>query len=171
DGDARRVESHARYVPATPPAAPAPFANQSLNGTVIGNAGAGGASGSVIVYGNLVYQLAAGSNIDVTTGRTDLATFMNGPGAAFQSTIAPASASGKSGTLKLSGVDPKSVNVRPAVELDSSGDLTLTSNWDLTANDWIVNGQPGLLTIRSGGTLDIRATLGLPNPTSSGVVG
>jgi hypothetical protein len=154
-GDAGRVEFYTTRTPS---------ANASLQGTITGNGNSSGQQqrSVVVVYGNQVYTVAAG-NIDITTGQADAASFMgsSGAAAAFQQAIA--------GTLKLTGLTAADVNVRPAVELQSSGNLTLTNPWDLTASAWnysTVNGsQPGLLTIRSQGTLDIQATLGLPNPT------
>lgn len=46
---------------------------------------------------------------------------------------------------------------RPGIELRSSGNLTLASDWDLAAARF--NGQPGFLTLRAGGNLNLNATL------------
>src|SRR5262252_2010953 len=88
---------------------------------------------------------------------------MNSPAKAVQKVIATGYGGG---TLQLSGMTPANVSVRPDVELDSTGNLTLASIWDLTSAAWNVGGIPGLLTLRSAGTLDIRATLGFPNPAT-----
>ena len=45
----------------------------------------------------------------------------------------------------------------PGIEIDSSQTLTLASAWDLS--QWRFNGAPGVLTLRSAGDLDIKASL------------
>lgn len=42
---------------------------------------------------------------------------------------------------------------RPGIEIRSPGDLTLTADWNLNA--WRFDGQPGVLTLRAGGDLNI----------------
>lgn len=43
--------------------------------------------------------------------------------------------------------------VRPGIEIRSPGDLRLSADWSLNA--WRFNGQPGVLTLRAGGDLNI----------------
>jgi filamentous hemagglutinin family protein len=75
-------------------------------------------------------------------------------------------------SLHLTGVPAANVTMRAGIELQSPGDLTLSGPWDLTnasnaANGgWYIGTTPGVVTLRAAGTLDIRATLGLPNPTT-----
>jgi filamentous hemagglutinin family protein len=49
------------------------------------------------------------------------------------------------------------VSVVPGIEVDSPGDLTLQSDWNLNA--WRFNGAPGVLTLRAGGNLILDASL------------
>ena len=49
--------------------------------------------------------------------------------------------------------------VRPGIEIRSPGDLTLSADWNL--NTWRFNDQPGVLTLRAGGDLNIG------NPTAA----
>lgn len=56
-------------------------------------------------------------------------------------------------------------SVRPGVEIRSPGDLTLTADWNLNA--WRFNGQPGALTLRAGGDLNI----GSPNAANRSSAG
>ncbi|HEY9198468.1 MAG TPA: hypothetical protein VIR60_03810, partial [Gammaproteobacteria bacterium] len=55
--------------------------------------------------------------------------------------------------------------IRPGIEIRSPGDLTLTADWNL--NTWRFNGQPGVLTLRAGGDLNI----GSPTATSRSSAG
>ncbi|MHB0986460.1 MAG: filamentous hemagglutinin family protein [Sulfuricella sp.] len=49
------------------------------------------------------------------------------------------------------------LHVRPGIEVDSSGDLTLNAVWDL--HNWRFGGEPGVLTLRAGGNLNIEKSL------------
>jgi filamentous hemagglutinin family protein len=165
-GDGGRVEFYTTRTPS---------ANASLAGTVKGTARSvnGVVVPSVIVYGNKIYTVAPNSNIDVTTGQSDVQAFMaaDGAAAAYRDAIAPSSGTG---TMTLAGnLAAGDVAVLPGVELQSTGNLTLAqnSNWDLTSSSWNISGQPsgGMLTIRAAGTLDVRASIGPkdPNPPTS----
>jgi len=52
--------------------------------------------------------------------------------------------------------------LRGVYELQSSGDLSLASAWDLTSPDWTASGVAGTLTLRAAGQLTLAASLGLP---------
>jgi hypothetical protein len=57
----------------------------------------------------------------------------------------------------LKGSSNLNVSVLPGIEIDSTGDLTLGSAWDLSA--WRFNGAPGILTLRAAGNLIIQQSL------------
>jgi filamentous hemagglutinin len=73
---------------------------------------------------------------------TDAATFMNN-----------AAAIGAA----LKGASPLNVSVLPGIEVKSTGDLTLGTNWDLST--WRFNGEPGILTLRAAGNLLVQHSL------------
>jgi len=49
-----------------------------------------------------------------------------------------------------------------ATEMQASGSLTLTGNWDLTRSTWLAAGLPGTLTLRAAGDLTLQQTVGAP---------
>jgi hypothetical protein len=56
------------------------------------------------------------------------------------------------------GAPPQlAVSVLPGVEVDSTSDLTLASDWNLAA--WRFGGAPGVLTLRAAGNLNLQANL------------
>lgn len=57
----------------------------------------------------------------------------------------------------LKGSSNLNVSVLPGIEIDSTGDLTLGSAWDLSA--WRFNGSPGILTLRAAGNLLVQQSL------------
>lgn len=57
----------------------------------------------------------------------------------------------------LSGNSGLNVSVLPGIEIQSAGDLTLATNWDLST--WRFNGAPGILTLRAGGNLFVQKSL------------
>ena len=85
------------------------------------------------------------SAADIASGAawyTDAATFMNNAAA-----IAAA----------LKGSSSLNVSVLPGIQIQSAGDLTLGTNWDLST--WRFNGAPGILTLRAAGNLLIEQSL------------
>lgn len=145
-----------------------------LNGTVLsksyGNAGAA----EVDVYGNQVYNvgttlLASSTDPSVNT----LATII-GDNQTFMSTVDAlalgAQLTGDGGSALTN------VHVRPAVEIRSSGNLTLDPNdtgnidltdptaWLLTNNASPLTPESGTLTVRAAGTLTLsNVSVGLPD--------
>lgn len=57
--------------------------------------------------------------------------------------------------LGLSG--DQTFSIVPGIEIVSTGDLTLSSDWDLAS--WRFGGEAGVLTLRAGGTLRLDASL------------
>lgn len=60
-------------------------------------------------------------------------------------------------TAALAGSSGLNVSVVPGIEIQSSGDLTLATNWDLST--WRFNGAPGVLTLRAAGNLLVQQSL------------
>ncbi len=52
--------------------------------------------------------------------------------------------------------------VTGATEVQASGALTLTGNWDLTRSTWLAAGLPGTLTLRAAGDMTLLQTVGAP---------
>ena len=94
-------------------------------------------------YGTANVTLSTG---DIAAGSAqaflDASTFM-------QSASAIATALGRDS-------DPQ-FHVRPAVTIQTAGDLTLDTPWDLY--DWRFGGEPGYLSLRAGGNLKLNQTL------------
>jgi filamentous hemagglutinin len=57
----------------------------------------------------------------------------------------------------LKGTSTLNVSVVPGIQIQSAGDLTLGTDWDLST--WRFNGAPGILTLRAGGNLLIQQSL------------
>ena len=74
-------------------------------------------------------------------------------------------------SLDLSGSDPDSFHLVPGIEIQSQGDITLSSTWDLSQSNktnignktvtwnWRFGGEPGMLTLRAGGNLNINQNI------------
>ena len=93
---------------------------------------------------------------------TDYDTFMNAADGMHDAALL---------TLLAGGSDVASDNlkVRAGVELVSSGDMTVDSNWDLTNANWLrtgANQTAGRLALRAAGNLTVNARLGLPNESA-----
>jgi filamentous hemagglutinin family protein len=154
-GDAGRVE----FVTSR-----APLADATLAGAIVGMPGAGGDAGAAVVYANKVTTGVTSASM-IATGDADYASFMGTSGSPSAGYLA--AREGIRDSLVRIGMPRESVNVRAAVELQSTDPLALSSPWDLTRASVLVDGQPGLLTIRTSDSLDIRALLGLPNPVGT----
>ena len=48
-------------------------------------------------------------------------------------------------------------HVRPGIEMRAGGNITLSSTWNLLG--WHFNGEPGYLTLRAGGDLNINSSI------------
>jgi len=57
----------------------------------------------------------------------------------------------------LQGTSALNISVVPGIQIQSTGDLTLATNWDLST--WRFNGAPGILTLRAAGNLLINNSL------------
>ncbi len=55
------------------------------------------------------------------------------------------------------------LRVSGGVELRSTGDMLVSSAWDLTTADWMPSADPGRLTLRATGNLIVQNTLGFPD--------
>ncbi|MFN0317275.1 MAG: filamentous hemagglutinin N-terminal domain-containing protein [Burkholderiales bacterium] len=141
-----------------------------LAGTVKVGAGTGaGKAGSVTVEGLRSYDLAvdtagvadtALASAPGSVHATDYKDFMDAAPAILDGVLRPAEGEG----LRVEGADPASaVHVSGGIELRSGGDMVMSSAWDLTSATWMPAAQPGRLTLRSGGTLRIKDSLGLPD--------
>ena len=91
---------------------------------------------------------------DYTVGSQEISQWMSDAASFSAGALLPAGWGSASGTL---------YHLRPGIEVRSSGDLTLASNLDLTPV--LFNGEPGVLTLRAGGNLNIDANL-VDHPTS-----
>lgn len=107
-------------------------------------------AGEVVVEGVKVYDLGPGDAvIDASLAAafsseayTDAAAFMQDSGLI---------------TAALGRAGDGSFHVRPGVEMRAGGNLTLAAPWDLY--DWRFDGEPGYLTLRAGGDLNIDRNL------------
>jgi hypothetical protein len=74
------------------------------------------------------------------------------------------------------GAAQGNVHVRPAVEVQAAGDLSIASNWDLTGPGWLTKApgstttEAGSLIVRAGGNLKL-ASASIGNPDDSLRVG
>jgi filamentous hemagglutinin len=107
--------------------------------------------GQVEVEGLATYQAAndviantisAGDIAATGTWFTDATAFMNNSSAMIAA---------------LKGASNLNISIVPGIQIESAGDLTLDTNWDLST--WRFNGVPGILTLRAGGNLLIQQSL------------
>ncbi|MFA7316486.1 MAG: filamentous hemagglutinin family protein [Sulfuricella sp.] len=106
----------------------------------------------VVVEGYKTYERTSISAADVSTSGTlytDARDFM---GAAGDN----ANANAIKSRIDAAGV-VANFHVRPGIEVKSSGDLELDAVWDLL--NWRFDGEPGVLTLRAGGDLNINQSL------------
>ncbi|MEO8038007.1 MAG: filamentous hemagglutinin family protein [Betaproteobacteria bacterium] len=129
----------------------------ALDGTIKGTAGAGALPARITVVGNLAYEVA---QVDAATVAADASNAIWNDYQAFTGGVA---ASAVLGGLELIGTDVGRARVVAGVELRSSGDMTVSAAWNLAAADWLAPSQPGVLTLRAAGTLDIRNAIGQSN--------
>jgi hypothetical protein len=155
------------------------------NSATIDLAGGPGASGGILALtlprSSLTSLLAAGSAAPITLGGNikgtqqvlveGLATY-NAANDAVANTISAADVA-QSGAwytdattfmssavaigAALQGASALNISVVPGIQIQSTGDLTLATNWDLSM--WRFNGAPGILTLRAAGNLLINNSL------------
>ncbi len=138
----------------------------TLTGTVLSQSHGGSGMALVAVEGNQVYRLGGGS----TTVKQAMIDGWANDNLGFMTAVAaPAIAAGIRGD---GGGAQGNVQVRPAVEVQAAGDLTIASNWDLTAPGWLTQApgstkvQAGSLEVRAAGNLTLAsASVGNPDDT------
>ncbi|MCU0935067.1 MAG: filamentous hemagglutinin family protein, partial [Gammaproteobacteria bacterium] len=108
-----------------------------IAGTVLG-------ASRIDAVGNRSYSVASVTASTLSTVRADAADFMLGA-AAVQ------------GRLALS-TDTR-FNVAPGITLQSAGNLTLATDWDLAGPGWRPGGQAGLVTLLAGSDLVVNRSL------------
>lgn len=121
----------------------------ALDGTII--------AGETIVEGVQVYDLGTGDATVTGAQTASSSAIWNDASAFMQDTNAIAAALGRDGDAGF--------HVRPGVELRAGGNLTLASPWDLF--DWHFNGEPGYLTLRAGGDININSPVSDGFPASA----
>ena len=136
----------------------------TLDGQVLSERHAGDAPTQVSIEGNRVYDVSgSGTTLApelIKQFATDNQSYMSG----LAANAVGASLRGDGGTAQ------GNVQVRPAVEVRTTGDLTISSNWNLTTPGWLTHAdgsatmQAGSLAVRAAGnvTLD-SASLGNPD--------
>lgn len=138
----------------------------ALQGTVNVGAGEnGGQTGFVTIEGVHVYKDVADTvtaSVLDSAVMVDYEAFMDESGT-IKSLILPLTPTGSG--LRIQGVASAAaaLHVSGGVELQSSGDMIVSSAWDLTSSDWMPDETPGRLTLRAARNLKINSTLGLPN--------
>jgi filamentous hemagglutinin family protein len=128
-----------------------------LAGAITGSPAAAGGPARVVVVGNAVYA------VDGVNAGTVAAGAGNPVWADYNGFVTGVDAGGVFSRLQFTGLDAGQTALRAGVELRGSGDLTVAVPWDLSAPGWNVNGQPGVLTVRTPGSVLVNAALGLPS--------
>jgi filamentous hemagglutinin family protein len=128
-----------------------------LRGAIAARGAPGGSPGSVAVLGERTHDV---STVNAGVVATNASNPVWNEHQAFVSGVSRATVLG---ALTLEGVDPGTVAVQGAVTLQSPGDMTVSSNWDLASAGWTTGGQPGRLTLRAGGDIDVRTAIGFQN--------
>ncbi|OPY76923.1 MAG: Filamentous hemagglutinin family outer membrane protein [Syntrophorhabdus sp. PtaU1.Bin058] len=124
-------------------------ARMSLAGTVRG-------ASSVIAQIDQIYEgYSTITSTVINQIRTDITNFMNTYGDSLKTTLLS--------HLILDGVSQDAFHLQPGVVIQQTGDITLSSDWDMTS--WRFLGEPGTLTLRAGGNLNIYANL-IDHPTA-----
>lgn len=99
-----------------------------------------------------------------TLGANDIATLRNDT--ELYMANAPAIEARLLAGLERNGWDDSVLRLVPGIELRSTGSMTLGTGWDLTT--WRFADEPGVVTLRAGGHLNIRGDL-VDHPTALGV--
>ena len=114
----------------------------NLNGTIAG-------ASRVTAEAVKRYDDSSISSSDINTWKTGTHTFMNDHAADTENRLLAG--------LTLEGNAADEFHLLSGIEIQSAGDLTLTSTWDLTS--WRYGGEPGVLTLRAAGDLNINYDL------------
>lgn len=123
-----------------------------LNGVVAG-------AKPVVVEAVKTYTLNAGSSGATLSNNADATQNLSLADGGLLSTDTAAFAS-KAGTVATRlGASGNAVQVRAGVEVDSTGDLTLNSDWDLHSVTWNSTNTPVNLTLRAQSNLIFNASL------------
>ncbi len=135
----------------------------SLSGQVLSQRAQGSAAGEIDVEGNQVYGPAV-------TGTAITADMITGYAADNQSWLAAINPGAIAAGIRGDGGAAANAHVRPAVEVQAAGDLTIAQTWDLTGAGWLNAAAPGAtpeagsLVVRAGGDLKlVSASLGMPD--------
>ena len=128
-----------------------------LAGTVLSRSGGRGDPAQVVLEAQRSY--AAGGEVsagDIAGYAADHANFI-------ASSSANGDAANRFAALKADGSVPAAARLQGATELRTTGDMNLAAAWDLTDGAWLAEGRAGTLTLRAGGNLTLRNSLGSPN--------
>jgi filamentous hemagglutinin family protein len=134
-------------------------------GTVSVPGGRAPESGTVTLEGYKRYDGVTTTSAAASTAGavfTDFNTFMNAADAIQGAALASLTTAG-------SDVSSAGLKIRAGVELVSSGDMAVDTDWDLTNSDWLPAGATqtaGRLALRAAGDLKVDARLGLPNESA-----
>jgi filamentous hemagglutinin len=101
----------------------------------------------VFVEGSRVYDVAAGSTVNLATAHGDATAFMSS-----------ANVDAVRAALGLTDDAAGVHHVRPHIELRSDGDLTMAAT-DLSALTYLGGTEAGALSVRAGGTLNVTGTV------------
>ncbi|MES2099766.1 MAG: filamentous hemagglutinin family protein [Pseudomonadota bacterium] len=112
---------------------------------------AGDPAASVDLEATRTYRVGSGDAVDIDTLGADHAAFVAVDNAATTRAL-------RDETGALAGA-----RVLGATEVQSTGNLTLASAWDLTNAQWLAADLPGTLTLRAAGDLTLSRSLGSPN--------
>ncbi|MEO8134859.1 MAG: filamentous hemagglutinin family protein [Betaproteobacteria bacterium] len=132
----------------------------NLAGSVnLGGGANGGRAGSLTLEGVHGYDDITDTAIASDPGSAVLADYQSFAGNA-QAIVARVNGQG----FTVEGSDPASaVHVSGGIELRNTGDMVLSSAWDLTTPDWMPSVEPGRLILRAGGNLILQNSLGFPD--------
>ena len=132
----------------------------NLAGTINVGAGAnGGQSGSVTVEGVHGYDGVTDTAIASNSGSAAMMDYQSFVGNS-QSILARLTVQGLNWQ---GGAAAPAIHVSGGIELRSTGDMVMSSAWDLTSPDWMPSADPGRLTLRAAGTVTVQNTLGFPD--------
>jgi len=118
----------------------------NLNGTIAG-------ASRITAEAVKVYEDSSISISDINTWKTGTQTFMNNATAIKE--------------RLFTGLTADELHLLPGIEIKSTGNLDLDSEWDLTSWRYSADDHPGVLTLRAAGDLDINRDL-VDHPTENG---
>ncbi|WP_435550429.1 filamentous haemagglutinin family protein [Desulfobacterium sp. N47] len=122
-----------------------------------------GASG-VYAEAFTIYNDTSITTSDINTWKSQTQTYMNNAGTIRSRLLSGLVLQQNDGSQDTSD----KLHFIPGIEIRSAGDLTLANNWDL--NTWRFGVEPGVLTFRAGGNLNLNSNLtDMPNINPSPV--